>query len=131
MSKKPILKHLWPSPFLWEEEDLEMGNGNLSISEDKTHVYIEAAVPGMKMDDIELTYHKGVLEIHAEKKEESKDKEKKFYRKAMQEFSYRVYIPGQVDESKEPQATYQDGIMKITFDKMPQEAPKKIKIKKS
>jgi HSP20 family protein len=42
----------------------------MSVSEDKNHVYIEAHLPGLKTDDIELSFERGVLWIKGEKKEE-------------------------------------------------------------
>ena len=42
----------------------------LSVSEDENHVFVEAALPGLKADEIEMTFDKGILWIKAEKKEE-------------------------------------------------------------
>ena len=85
--------------------------------------------PGLKAEEIEVSLDKNVLWIKGEKKEEEKDK--KFYKKASTSFSYRVLIPVEVDESKEIDATYKDGIMKVTFHKISESKPKKINIKKS
>src|SRR3989338_1650284 len=70
----------------------------LSISEDNKGVYVEAAVPGINPDNIEVTYNRGVLWIRAEAEEEEKDKNKKYYRKSSRSFSYRVTVPGNGDE---------------------------------
>jgi hypothetical protein len=45
-------------------------------------------------------------------------------------FSYRVAIPSDVDETKEPEATCKNGIMKVTFTKRPEVQPKKISVRK-
>jgi len=101
----------------------------LSVSEDDNNVYIEAAVPGLKPDDIEMTFDKGILWIKGEKKEESENKNKKFYRKAMGTFSYRIAIPGNIDEAKLPEATCTHGVIRIVFPKTKLAQPKKIPIK--
>jgi HSP20 family protein len=101
----------------------------LSVSEDKNHVFVEAHLPGLQTDDIELSFERGMLWIKGEKKEEEEDKKKKYYRKASSSFSYRVQVPGQIDEKKVPEATYKDGVLKITFSKAPQSQAKKITIK--
>jgi HSP20 family protein len=101
----------------------------LSVSEDENHVYIEAALPGIKPDEIEMTYHKGMLWIKAEKKEEPKDKNRKFYRKATSTFSYHVAIPGNVDDSRQPEAVCKNGVITVTFTKTKREEPRKIPIK--
>ena len=102
----------------------------LSVYEDKDSVYVEAALPGLKAEEIEMTFEKGILWIKAEKKEEIEDKSKKFYRKATSNFSYRVAVPGDVDENREPEAVYSDGMLQVIFSKSKKNEPKKIQIKK-
>lgn len=114
---KPLLNFCHSSPFLldvesnWDfEESQSMG---LSIYEDKNHVFVEASLPGVPSDKIELSFDNGRLSIDGEKQEEEKGR--KYYKKASSSFSYRAVIPSYVDETKEPEATYKDGIMTITF----------------
>ena len=101
----------------------------LSVSEDKDHVFIEAYMPGLKANDIEVTIDKGMLWIRGEKKEEEEDKKKKYYKKASSSFSYRVQVPNLIDEKKEAEAIYKDGVMKITFVKSKTSQAKKINVK--
>jgi HSP20 family protein len=102
-------------------------SNGLSISEDEKSVYVEAALPGVKQENIDITFDKGYLWIKGEAKEE--ETEKKYYRKASSAFSYRVAVPGELDQNVEPEAIYKDGIMKISFAKVPKSPPKKITIK--
>ena len=102
----------------------------LSVYEDENNVFVEAALPGLKAEEIEMTFEKGILWIKAEKKEEAEDKSKKFYRKATSTFSYRVAVPGDVDENREPEAVYSDGMLQVIFSKSKKHEPKKITIKK-
>ena len=101
----------------------------LSISEDKDHVYVEAHLPGLKSEDIELSFEKGELCIRGDRKEEKEDKNKKYYRKASHSFSYRVFVPGEINEKKEPEAIYKDGVLKVIFSKSAISRSKKIPIK--
>jgi HSP20 family protein len=101
----------------------------LSVYEDENSVYVEAAVPGIKPEEIETTFDKGVLWVKAEKREEEKDKNKKYYRKAVTAFSYRIAVPGNIDESKQPDASCKNGILKITFPKAQKTMAKKIPVK--
>jgi HSP20 family protein len=129
--KWPMLRSFFNFPFL-EEEPWELEarqQSGLSVSEDQNHVYVEAHLPGLNPDQIEVTFDKGILWVRGEKKEEEEDKKKKFYRKASSSFSYRVHIPGGIDEKKEPEATYKDGVMKVTFAKSSQNQAKKIQVK--
>lgn len=116
-------------PFMEDIEDLiptsNLLNG-LSVSEDDKNVYVEAAVPGLDPKEVEVTFSKGVLTIKGEKKEEEKGKA--YHRKATQSFFYRV-MPGEVDPKAEPKATCKDGVMTVTFAKMPEAKPKRIAVK--
>ena len=130
-------KSFWAFPSLrpwFEDEDwlasLPQSSSGLSISEDDKNVYVEAQMPGLNNDDIEVTYHKGELWIRGEKKEEENDKKRKYYRLASSAYSYRVIVPGDVDEKHEPEASYKDGVMTVTFKKAAKIQPKKISVKK-
>lgn len=111
-----------PVPMFGEKEEVFLFNSfeessGLSISEDEKYVYIEAYVPGIKSEEIELSLNQGVLWIKAIKKEEAKDTKKKFYRKANSSFSYSILLPSAVDETKIPEAICKNGIVKIKFNK--------------
>ena len=108
---------------IWPSTNLMQG---LNVSEDDKNVYIEAAVPGVDPKDVDVTYEKGILTVKAEKKEEERGKT--YHRKATRSFFYRV-TPGDVDLKKEPEATCKNGIMAITFAKVPEAKPKKIAVK--
>ncbi|MFC1646935.1 Hsp20/alpha crystallin family protein [Patescibacteria group bacterium] len=116
---------------LWDDEDdLFQTSGTpsgLTVSEDEKKVYVEAALPGIDPKNVDITFDKGMLWIKGETKEE--EKSKKFYRKATNSFSYRVAVPGEIDQKAEPKATSKDGIMKVTFTKVPASEPKKIPVK--
>ncbi|RJR13803.1 Hsp20/alpha crystallin family protein [Candidatus Parcubacteria bacterium] len=103
-------------------------SSGLSVSEDDKHVFVEASVPGVDPDKIEVSYDKGVLWIRGQQEQE-KNQDRKYYRKASSSFSYRMAIPGNVDQDKDPEATYKNGIMKVTFSKVPEPQPKKIAVK--
>lgn len=134
MNRKMIPFSFWPFALGEEEEWFPRhftDASGLSVSEDEQNIYIEASVPGVKAEEIEMSYEKGVLWIKGEKKEETEDKKKKYYRKASSSFSYRVAVPENVDETKEPQAVCKNGLLKVTFAKSKgkEEKPKRIPIK--
>lgn len=111
------------------ETTLAGAQGGLTVSEDDKNVYVEAALPGIDPDDVEITMDRGVLWIRGQTREEEKDKKKKFYRRAQSSFSYRVAVPGDVDPDAEPEANFKNGMLVITFPKSPQAQPKRITIK--
>jgi len=111
------------------EESFESEATGLTLSEDDNNIYVEAQMPGLNSKDIEVTLDQGFLSIQGQKSEEEEDKKKKFYRKASSSFSYRISLPSQIDETQTPEATYKNGIMKITFAKGKKEKSKRINIK--
>lgn len=126
--------NFWRLPMItsdiWEDlSDLVPMSGTLnglSVSEDEKHVYVEAAVPGLDPKDIDVSFEKGSLLVKGEMKKEEEGK--KYYRRASRSFSYRVVVPGEVDWSTEPTASYKNGIMTVTFSKAPEAQPKKIAV---
>lgn len=110
------------NPFRLFEEKMGMlishpfqNSSGLTISEDEKYVYIEAHVPGIKSEEIELSLNQGILWIKAVKKEEIKDSKKKIHQKAISSFSYSIQLPTAVDETKIPEAICKNGIVKIKF----------------
>lgn len=118
-------------PSIWDafEEEMPWDQSGLSLYEDSNKVYVEAKMPGLKSDDIDITLENGILRMEGSRKEEKEDKERKYHKKASYSYSYRISLPGQIDESK-PDATYKDGIMTISFSKLRESKGKKIPIKK-
>ena len=120
-------------PDIWEdlETDVQRLGGfdqsGLSISEDDNKVYVEAKMPGLKVADIDVTLDNGILAIQGERKEEEADKKRKFHKKTSFWYSYRVTLPTQTDEHN-PEAHYVDGMMSITFNKLPQSKGIKIPV---
>ena len=47
--------------------------GAIDVHEDDSHLYVEAELPGFQRDKIDVTLEDGVLQLHAERTEESVD----------------------------------------------------------
>lgn len=126
------LHHLMKS--FWDDDMSFFGNhsmvgedrkGNLSLSEDESHVYVEANLAGLQENEIDVTLDKGVLWIRGEK-EEVKD-ERKYHHKAYRSYSYKLALPESANTDSEPRAKYEKGILSITFDKVDGQTARKIK----
>ena len=120
-------------PSIWNDDDdwltMPSSPSGLSVSEDDKKIYIEAALPGIDPKNVEITTQDGYLWIRGETKEEEEDKGRKYYRKAAKSFSYRVAVPGDIDNSIDPTATYKHGIMTVAFMKSAKSQPKKVQVK--
>ncbi len=102
------------------EEDSLMPAMNVKETKDKLKV--ELAAPGFSKKDFEVTLDENILHISAEKKKEEseEDKETGYSRK---EFSYNSFkrslkLPVTISQDEEVKATYKDGILKISLNKI-------------
>jgi HSP20 family protein len=120
-------------PSLWNDDDNWMSplniNSGISISQDDKHIYVSASLPGVNPKDVEVNVEDDYVWIKGEVEQEEEDKKKQYLRRALQSFSYRVAVPGDVDQNVEPEATSKHGVMTIKFAKSPKAAPKKITVK--
>jgi HSP20 family protein len=122
-SQLSLSKKIWSFP-LTLNEDFDDGllehfsdAVGLTVSEDKKHLYVEVCVPGLTLEEIEMTLKNNIMWIKSEKKEEVDEKKKTFYRKISHSFSYRVLIPNCVDTSYHPSTSYKNGVLKVAFRK--------------
>lgn len=92
---------------------------------------IHADLPGIKKEDIDITVHDGVLTLNAESKseEEEKDKQGRVIRKERRYGKYvrSVKLASDVKEDS-VEASYKDGVLKLTLPKAEEAQPKKIQV---
>lgn len=101
----------------------------MNIKENDKNIHVEMAAPGLTKDDFKITLDEGILTVSAEKEEKEEEEKKGFVRK---EFSYNTFsrsvsLPETVDEDKEVEATYRDGVLKMNIFKKENQIPKKPK----
>lgn len=120
---------------LFEEEDNwipKLGfrrDQGLTLAETDSEVTVEAAMPGLAPEDIEVTFQKGVLWLRGRKSAKEEDSEKKHYYQMMSEFEYHVRVPSEVDMHQEPEAIIENGVVKVRFQKAAKEQPKRITVR--
>jgi HSP20 family molecular chaperone IbpA len=117
----------------WLSQWFDTGTSTgLDVYETNDAIVVEAQVPGIKEENIEINIDGNVLTINATQKEteEQKDKKKTVYKSTRQtSFSYSTNLPRIVDPSK-AEAEVEQGVLKITIPKSEEDKPKKIEVKK-
>lgn len=103
-------------PFFDEEEwpQLTMTEG-LNVYEEDNNVVVEASVPGIPEDKLEITYEDGVLHVSGRSEESEEEKKRNKIVHKMQRvtsFNYTTYLPRPIDESK-VDATVKNGVLTI------------------
>ena len=103
-------------PLLEDDEwpELTMTEG-LNVFEESGNVVVEASLPGIPEDKIEITYEDGVMHIkgRSEEKEEEKNKNRVIHRmQRVSSFDYSTYFPRPVDD-KQTEASLKNGVLTI------------------
>jgi HSP20 family protein len=105
----------------------------INVKEKGNDIHVEMAAPGLSKDDFNITIDDGVLTVSAEKQEKQEEEKEGYMRK---EFSYNSFsrsmrLPENIDDEKEVDARYKDGVLKLVLHKRPGEdkrKPKSIKV---
>ncbi len=102
------------------------------IAEDTDNYYLKVDLPGIKKEDVKISYIDGNLSISGERVKEKEAKDKKIHRI---ERSYGKYyrsfnIPTEIKDDK-IKAEFKDGQLTITIPKAEEVKPKEIDIKVS
>lgn len=121
-------------PFIDDEEwpSLTMTEG-LNVYEEDGIVLVEAPVPGIPEDKLDITYEDGVLHIQgrSEEKDEEKKKNRVVHRmQRVTSFNYTTYLPRPIDEQK-IEAAVNNGVLTVKAPIAEAAKPKKIPVKVS
>ena len=101
----------------------------LDVYEEKDHFIVKAELPGMKKEDIEVSFHDGGLSISGERKSETKHEDAEVYRaeRFFGRFQRTLPLPTPVAVDK-ARASYQDGVLTVTLPKTEEAKPKHIDV---
>jgi HSP20 family protein len=115
-----------PLARIWEREWAP----SLDLSETKDNFVVKAEVAGMDAKDIKISLTGDLLTIRGEKKQEKEEKEEDYHvvERSYGAFSRSVRLPAEVESGK-IEASYKNGILRITLPKSEKVKAKKVKIK--
>ena len=110
----------------------EVANGwapALDVHEDKDSYVVKTELPGMKREDIQVSFHEGSLSISGERKTEAKHMDAEVYRaeRYFGRFERTVTLPTAVAGDK-VSAQYKDGVLTVTLPKTEEAKPKQIDV---
>src|SRR3974377_118832 len=102
----------------------------VNISEDADHIYVQAELPGVKPEDLEITLKEQNLVLRGERKIPAEEKDVNYHRRerAAGFFRRALRLPAQVDPNK-VEASCQDGVLTITLAKPEEVKPRQISVK--
>ncbi len=116
--------------------DEQMFGGNwtpsVDIFENKDNIVLEAELPGLKPEDVNISIENNVLTISGERKFEKKDEGDNFHRveRGYGSFTRSFTLPPTVS-AENATAEFENGILHLTLAKREEAKPRRIEIKGS
>lgn len=119
-------RYYWHEPLI--EEHAYFAPLEVFDRDGKTVVRLE--VPGVAMEDIDISMSEGMLTIKGEKKQEKEAEEENYYcyERSYGSFHRMLSVPAGVDTDKIT-ASYDDGVLELTLPKAEETKVKKIEAK--
>jgi HSP20 family protein len=116
-------------PFRWLSGGLDGPALPLDVTTDADSLTIEAALPGIKPEDVEITVENGTVTISGKTASERKGEEGSYVLQEIRRgtFSRTVTLPTGLEPDKAT-ATFEDGILRLEIPKAEQVKPRQIRI---
>jgi HSP20 family protein len=116
-------------PFRWMSGGLDGPALPLDVTTSDDAVTIEAALPGIKPEDVDITVENGTVRISGKTADERKAEEGSYVVQEIRRgsFSRTVTLPNGVEPDKAT-ATFEHGILRLEIPKAEQLKPRQIKI---
>ena len=104
----------------------------MNVTEDKDNYYVRAELPGLKVDDLDISVTGDTLSISGERKLPVEDVKAQYHRREREAggFSRIVSLPAQMDTGK-VEARCTDGVLTVVLPKAEAVRPKQIAVKAS
>lgn len=101
----------------------------LHVTQDHDHFYVRSEIPGMRLDELEVSVTGRTVTIAGERVIPSEDQQVRYHRREREEGKFRrqFNLPTDV-ESEQVQAKYRQGILMIILPKAESAKPKKITV---
>lgn len=120
----------FPRSFDNEQIARSSWNPSVDIVENEQAIILEAELPGMKPEDVELSIENNVITIRGERKFEKKEENDNYHRveRSYGSFTRSFTLPRTVT-GEEAQADFQNGLLKVTLPKREEAKARKIEIR--
>lgn len=116
-------------PFRWTSGAFEGPALPLDVTTTKNELLIEASLPGIKPEDVEITVENGTLTIAGKTAEERRAEEGSYLVQEIRRgaFSRSVTLPNGLEPDK-ASATFEHGVLTLRIPKAEQVKPRQIRI---
>ncbi|HEX6675444.1 MAG TPA: Hsp20/alpha crystallin family protein [Actinomycetes bacterium] len=102
----------------------------LDISERKDAYLVTVELPGVKLDDLQITLEDGLLTIQGERQFTSESSEQQFHRVERRYGAFRrsITLPAHV-QADAVEASFEDGVLQVLVPKAEEAKPKRIEVR--
>jgi HSP20 family protein len=102
----------------------------VDITENNDEYELSAELPGLKKEDIHISFSDGILKLEGERKKEKEEKDTDYHRveRTFGNFCRTFRLPNTVKTDKIA-ADFKDGILNVRLPKMEEVKPKEIEVK--
>ena len=132
MTMNDRLNRIFDEAFGGQNGALEHGQWApaVDLREEENEFILQADMPGMKKEDIDINVENSVLTIQGERRFEAEDRRESYHRveRAYGRFVRSFTLPTRV-KADAITASYKDGILEVVIPKAEESKPKKIAIK--
>ncbi|MBW3563236.1 MAG: Hsp20/alpha crystallin family protein [Acidobacteria bacterium] len=104
----------------------------VDIMEENDTIVVRAELPGIRKEDINISFENGVLTLEGTREFEDETKERNYHRveRSYGRFVRSFTLPRSVD-SERISASYEDGVLEVALPKKEEAKPRKIEIGKT
>jgi HSP20 family protein len=131
MSLRQMMDRLFEDAFVMPREgQMSAAEGTaLDVYEEGNNLVVEAHLPGMKPEEVDVTVEGGMLTIRGETKSEQERKDRNYLIREHRQgsFARSVRLPDNIDPDK-VQANFDNGVLRIEFPRPEQTRAKRIQL---
>ena len=131
MGLRQLMDRMLEDAFIMPREGGDQGWGGpaIDVYEEGDNLVVEAHLPGMKPEDLDVHVERGVLTMSGqmEAEQERKDRHYLVREKRTGRFSRSLQLPASYTADPS-QATYEQGILRLVFPKSEQAKPRRIQL---
>ena len=126
---RDFIERFWEEPFLSFSEIEPSLTHKVDISEKGNEILVRADLPGIDSKNINIEVSGDSINISGKIEKSEEEKSENFYRmeRRFGEFSREFALPAKVDPEK-VQATFKNGVLKISLAKQASSQKKKIEV---
>lgn len=126
-----FLSNRWPRLLDWNTPNLSPTSfPRVDIIDHEQSIEVQAALPGVKKEDVSVSIHHQTITISTTSKEEKKEEEPgKYFRREIShgQFQRTLALPENIDD-EQAKASFKDGILTVTIPKTEKSKNKRLEI---